>query len=461
MRSIRCLGIVAFCLVAPGLRAADPPLTRIGFGSCVSQEKAQPIWDAVIAAKPELFLMLGDNIYADTDNAEIMKAKYAKLAGSPGYQKLRAACPLLAVWDDHDYGSNDSGADNPIKEQSRKLFLEFFAEPANSPRWKQPGVYMAKTFGPEGKRTQIIMLDTRFNRSPLKKSGRNYVADPDPSNTFLGDEQWKWLEAQLKEPADLRLLCTSIQVVADEHPFEKWANFPHERERLIKLIADTKATGVVLLSGDRHLAELSLLADAPTGYPLYDLTSSGLNMGNKRWRPTEVNTRRVATMTSGDNFGMVLIDWEPPDPTIRLQIRDVAGEVTIQQKVDLSLLRPARAAIAGAPGGPAMPAGVVSTADAATKVGESVTVQMVVHATGTTRDKSRIFLNSAEFRDKDNFTIVLDMKELEDALKTAGINDAREYYRGKTIRVTGTVALFRDSPQIVVDDLKNVTVVGK
>ena len=58
-------------------------------------------------------------------------------------------------------------------------------------------------------------------------------------------------------------------------------NFPHERERLYKLLRDTRAGGVVLLSGDRHLAELSV-TDAGLGYPLFDLTSSGLNQGSPK-----------------------------------------------------------------------------------------------------------------------------------------------------------------------------------
>ena len=92
---------------------------------------------------------------------------------------------------------------------------------------------------------------------------------------MLGDTQWAWLEQQLIVPARLRIFVSSIQVVAQDHGFEKWMNFPLERERLYKLLKDTKAARVVALSGDRHLAELSMM-DAGLGYPLYDLTSSGL-----------------------------------------------------------------------------------------------------------------------------------------------------------------------------------------
>jgi len=213
----------------------------------------------------------------------VMRRKYAKLAAMPGFQTLRNACPILATWDDHDLGANDAGSDYPMKEESQKIFLDFFGDPAESPRRRRPGVYDARVIGPEGKRVQIILLDTRYFRSsPLTPNPRAstsagpYVPNPDPNTTILGGDQWRWLAEQLKVPAEIRLVVSSIQVVAEDHGWEKWMNFPHERARLFKLLHETGAEGVILLSGDRHLAELSMI-DAGAGYPIYDLTSSGLN----------------------------------------------------------------------------------------------------------------------------------------------------------------------------------------
>src|SRR5262249_982685 len=106
---------------------------------------------------------------------------------------------------------------------------------------------------------------------------------------------------------------------------EKWMNFPAERKRLYDLLRSSSASGVIVLSGDRHLAELSVM-DAKLGYRLYDLTSSGLNQANKRWRALEANRHRLATMDRGDNFGLVVIDWDKSDPLISLQIRDDEGD---------------------------------------------------------------------------------------------------------------------------------------
>jgi alkaline phosphatase D len=277
-----------------------------------------------------------------------MRAKYAKLAAMPGYQKLRATCPVMATWDDHDFGADDVGAEYPRKAESQRVFLDFFGDPADSPRRRRPGVYDARVFGPEGRRVQVILLDTRSFRSPLKRrpeAARGegpYAPDPDPSATMLGEDQWAWLQEQLRRPAEIRLIASSIQVVAEDHGWEKWMNFPRQRERLYRLIRRTGASGVIFLSGDRHLAELSLM-DGGVGYPLYDLTSSGLNQAAKAWRPQEVNRHRVGTMNWGDNFGLIAIDWDRPEPLVRLQIRDVEGDTIIQRKIPLGLLSDDRA----------------------------------------------------------------------------------------------------------------------
>jgi alkaline phosphatase D len=452
LRPLRTSLLFLVPLLTASPAAADEPLRRIAFGSCARQDRPQPIWDAVVAGKPELFLFLGDNIYADTTDLDVMRAKYEQLAKVPGYQKLVQTCPILATWDDHDFGANDAGADYSKRTESQKLFLEFFREPKDSPRWGRPGVYDAKVYGPPGKQVQVILLDTRYFRGPLKRraapsAAGPYEANTDPAATVLGEDQWKWLAEQLKVPAQLRLVCSSIQVVPEDHGWEKWMNFPRERERLFKLIRETEAGGVVFLSGDRHLAELSLM-DGGAGYPLYDLTSSGLNQAFGRWRRQEANRHRVASMNYGDNFGVVTIDWDRDDPRVSLQIRDVEGDVMLQQKVPLSLLRPVKVSAGG----------VLKPEEAARLADGNVTVEMVVAATGGTRDGSRVFLNSkTNFRDPDNFTVVLE-KAVLPALK---VEDPRAFYKGKTIRVTGTVSRFNEQPQLVVKDAKQLQLVER
>lgn len=346
MKKILIALLLMLILVSsPLAQTADPPLSRILFGSCVQQGQPQPIWEKMVAAKPQLTLLIGDNIYGDSADMNVLKQKYAMLGAEPGFQKLKRLAPIMATWDDHDFGVNDGGDDYPQKTESQKVFLDFWGDAASSPRRAREGVYDAKLFGQAGKRVQIILLDTRYFRSPLKicssctaGQGR-YEPDANPSKTMLGAAQWKWLEEQLRLPADVRIIASSVQVVPEDHGWEKWMNFPLERERLFKLLRETGARGVIFISGDRHLAELSMM-DAGLGYPLYDLTSSGLNQASPNWRKYETNRHRVGTMNWGNNFGMIQIDWTKTDPVIALQIYDEEGDINIQRKIRLSTLQP-------------------------------------------------------------------------------------------------------------------------
>src|SRR5262249_26272685 len=147
----------------------------------------------------------------------------------------------------------------------------------------------------------------------------------------------------------------------------------------------------------------------------------------------------------------------------------VEGDVTIQQKLDLTALQPgalppAGGAVARRPAGNALAGrpGAVTPAEAAKRGNETGTLEMTVRSARKAHDRSRVSLNSEErFRDAANFTVVLDMRKAAEGLKAAGGADPLAYYRGKTVLVTGTVTLFRDSPQIVVEDAGQIAVVEK
>jgi len=461
--------LFAFTLLwlATTARADDPKiLTKIAFGSCVNQDKPVPIFDTMAAAKPDLLLLIGDNMYADLDRKvkvtpEVIRAKYAEMEKVPGFIKLKALCPMIGTWDDHDYGKNDGGEEWEHKDGAQEAFLDFFGVGKDDPRRKQKGIYHAEIYGPPGKRVQIIMLDTRYFRSPIKKGPfdpKTRIAatlpNTDPDATFLGAEQWKWLEAQLKKPAEVRFLVSSIQVISDDHPFEKWANIPKEREKLYALLNSTRAEGVIILSGDRHLAEISLDTKS-IGYPLYDITSSGFNQASKGWRAPEANTKRLAAMPFGDNFGFITIDWSGDDPRVGVQIRDEDGDATGGFKVRLSTLKGTGSGVGAVPVPMNLPEGVLSPAEAAKKVGEKVTVQYTVASVG---GKANLYLNSnKDFRAKDNFAVALSMKVQTGKWEKAG----PATFVGKIVRATGTIKLNKESPQLEIADPKDLEIVEK
>ena len=317
------------------------PVSRIAFGSCAKQWESQPIWNTVAAAKPDLFLFIGDAIYGDwhgdkpfTPTAESLQADWGRLAAIPEFAAVRKQVPFMATWDNHDYGSHDGGAEFSLKETSKSVFLDFFGEPEDSPRRQTPGIYDARIFGPEGRRVQVILLDTRFFRSDFRRDPRTkeerkaigkvgkYSPNDDKDATLLGEAQWQWLEQQLGQPAKLRLIISSTQIVANEKGMDEWGVFPLERQRLFDLIDSTGATGVLLLSGNVHFTELSKTDEG--GYPLYDFTASGMTHVNPDY-PDAPNTHRIAGPYVEHNVGVVEIDWEAPDPVVRLRALGVDG----------------------------------------------------------------------------------------------------------------------------------------
>ncbi|MCH9807845.1 MAG: alkaline phosphatase family protein [Alphaproteobacteria bacterium] len=328
--------------VLPGVRSVAPQtpwlklddsaeLTRIGVGSCLSQSHPQPIWDGVLRLepRPQLFLMAGDNVYGDirSPGAKELVQAYRDQGVRPELARARQAIPFLAIWDDHDYGGNDKGATFSQKVQSAKLFHDFWQMQPQRPFGR--GIYYSKTYGPAGRRVQFIMLDTRSFRSKLKKKSRTfnvwgkYQPSYDPEATMLGKAQWDWLEQALQEEADVRIIVSSVQLLAGGHGFERWGNFPRERQRLFQLIDDTGATGAVIVSGDRHFGAF-YVGKLNNGQVLPEITASSLN---RSYGPSKdgPSAERISDMYHQENFGLIDIDWRLR--RVSLKLMGVTGEM--------------------------------------------------------------------------------------------------------------------------------------
>lgn len=333
---------------APQLPQQEQVLRTVLFGSCAKQDRPQPIWNAVVRHPPDLFLFLGDNIYADTRDPAVFDRKYAQLAGQPGFQRLIESTPILATWDDHDYGENDAGSEYPLKVFSRRRMLDFWGEPEDSPRRTQDGgIYTARVIGPPGRRVQIILLDLRYNRSPLRSADPKsrtereannvgpYAPDTLATATLLGEAQWRWLERELEAPAELRLLGSSIQALPEFTGWEAWANFPRERERLLRTIDRHAIDNLILLSGDTHWAELSR-DTTPGGRLVWELTSSGLT---EEWKQVSPDAHRVGEPYVGPNFGVVHINWDAEPVEVDLSIHDLADHAVLRRTLRIQAHR--------------------------------------------------------------------------------------------------------------------------
>ena len=337
--------------IAP-LPTDNTVLTRIAFGSCADEEFPQPIWKAIAAADPDLFLFMGDNIYVDWLDGEFVENvtpqmisdAYELMAQHPDYSPFRRAVPIMAAWDDHDYGKNDGGREFEFKAQSKEMMLDFFGVAAGAAVRGHDGLYHATTFGPEGRRVQIIMLDTRWFRSPLTPTDEwgaagkeRYLPSTAGEQIILGKAQWVWLEEQLRKPANLRLLVSSIQVISEGHGWELWRNLPAERQRFFELLRETKVENLVLLSGDRHVGGLYRL-EGETGYPLYEITASSLNKPFAEGLTVpEYGPHQIGHLFGPENFGLITIDWERQ--VLAIDLKDIDGATVRALTLSLEDLR--------------------------------------------------------------------------------------------------------------------------
>jgi len=285
----------------------DTNLNTIAFGSCSRQMDAdKQLWADINAAQPDLWIWLGDNIYADTEDMEVMRQKYDQQKSHPGYQALLNSTEVIGIWDDHDYGVNDGGKEYPMKDESKAELFRFLEVSPDHPAHERIGAYQSYTF--KGDLTvKFILLDTRYFRDPLKKDDKNWNV-PDQTGKVLGEVQWKWFGQQLQDKeADVLIIGSSIQAIPEEHRYEKWGNFPTERDRLFQLIEANVRVPTVLISGDRHISEVSRIELDGYSHPLYELTSSSLTnpWGEPRDEP---NIYREKAIVFDPNFALLSFD---------------------------------------------------------------------------------------------------------------------------------------------------------
>lgn len=316
----------------------DRPVATIAFGSCNDAFADQPLWTPIAAATPDVFIWTGDIVYADVAAvppvrgavrfriplprvpfAADLRAQYAVQKSYEPYAQLRRNVRIIGIYDDHDYGENNAGREFGLRDASQRALLDFLDETPKSPRRRRPGAYAAYNFETPAGLLRIILLDTRYHREAPDPEGRR----PDGAD-ILGPAQWTWLADQLRDsPARLHWIVSSIQVVPEEHPYESWARYPVARIRLIDLLKRTRPSGLVLISGDRHLAEISRLR-TPSGLDLIEVTASGMTHSvPPNW--TEPNRYRQGELFAGLNFG---VGRFTADGMI-LEIRDQAGRVVL------------------------------------------------------------------------------------------------------------------------------------
>ncbi|RAK52670.1 alkaline phosphatase D family protein [Phenylobacterium deserti] len=296
-----------------------PSRFRLAFGSCARRARypVQPIWRAIEAARPDLFVWAGDAVYADTPEPEILAEEYRRQRDLPEIRRFMATTPQLAIWDDHDYGLNDHDRRHPGKVEALNTFRRYWPNPELGVQ-NALGAFFRWSYGG----VDFFFLDVRFHRDPNDQ--------PDgPSKTMLGAVQRRWLLDGLAASRATFKVLVSGSGWNDSKPegADSWASYTFERDLILNEITRRGVTGVLLLSGDTHYGELNCLPWSERGgYDLYELVSSPLAQDTVDLYLAARPILRVRQAFSGDvNFGLLDFDLAPPDPTVGLELRDEGG----------------------------------------------------------------------------------------------------------------------------------------
>jgi len=309
----------------------DPPAFTVAFGSCVYvndstyDRPGKPygsdydIFSAVAAKKADLMLWLGDNCYyreADWTSEAHMRYRYAHTRSLPQLQPLLGATHNYAIWDDHDYGPNDSDRRFRLKKESLETFKLFWANHTYGVD-DVPGVFQRF----EWQDAEFFMLDDRYYRSPD-------LMPNDSAKTMFGREQLAWLKESLVESkAPFKIIVNGNEVLSPNR-FESFGNFTAEYRELLHWIKAQNIAGVMFLSGDLHLSVLNCLRDT-TFYPLYDFTCSSLTAGLSS-SLREADNRYVVPGTfvnDAHTFGLLKFDGPRKDRSLTMECYDKDGKL--------------------------------------------------------------------------------------------------------------------------------------
>jgi len=325
----------------------DAPDFSFTLGSCLYVNDAEfdrpgkpyggdyELLDALAADKADFMLWLGDNVYLrepDWLTEEGIRRRYSHTRGFDKLQKLLASRHHYAIWDDHDYGPNDSDRSFRLKDQSLRVFKDY---------WPAPQYGIGETPGAfsrfEWADVEFFLLDDRTYRTP------NNTSEVE-GKTILGEAQLKWLEdALVNSIATFKVVACGNQVLNPMAPFEGFARVPHEQKRVMDIVTRNRIAGVVFLSGDRHLSEL-IKVTPEEGYALYDFTCSPLSSGARPVTDTDPEANNPArvpgTLVSGQrNYGKVAVTGKGKDRELVLTCHDKTGKELWQHRIAAAALK--------------------------------------------------------------------------------------------------------------------------
>ena len=308
----------------------DAPHFSIAFGSCAyvndtefdrpgkAYGQSDSIFNVISALKPNAMIWGGDNIYlreGDFETQANMEARYLKARQVPSIQKLLSTCPQYAVWDDHDFGPNDSHSSFQYKKESLAAFKEMWGNSNYGFPKNENNCITGKVSIND---VDLYLLDNRSFRIPPRTEG--------VTPQMLGKEQIQWLIEDLKaSKASFKLIAVGSQVLSSVADFENYANYTEERNYFLDLLANNNIKNVVFLTGDRHFSELSELK-LSGNVRVLDITASPLT-SKPYSNSKEVNSNRVeGTFLGEQNFAHITLTGTAKERTLGIALIDKNGK---------------------------------------------------------------------------------------------------------------------------------------
>lgn len=275
------------------------------------------MWRTIASKKPRLLLLLGDNVYIDRPKlAAVQRYCYARRHSRPEFRRLVAQVPVYAIWDDHDFITNDRwggpAVDKPAwKRRVFEVFRQNFVNPSYGGGDARPGCWFEFSHGD----VDFFLLDGRYYRTDPRKEPRS----------MLGPVQKRWLlDALARSRATFKVLCSPVAWTfhAKGESKDTWNGYREERDEIFGFLTEKRIDGVVLLSADRHRSDCWRIA-RPDAYDLYEFNSSRLtNVHAHRKMPAA-----LFSYNETQSFGLVAFDTETTDPTVRYDIVDIDGRL--------------------------------------------------------------------------------------------------------------------------------------
>lgn len=301
----------------------DAPDYSFAIGSCAYINEAKydrpgkpygseyQIFESIHKSNPDFMVWLGDNVYlreADWNSKTGVLNRYNHTRATPEMQAMLGNMHHFGIWDDHDYGPNNSDRSYHLKKVTEETFKDFLPSP-NYIFDEGITSYVQWTD------SDFFLLDNRFWRTPNNRT--------DIEREILGDKQLEWLiDGLVNSFAPFKFVVMGGQFLNPAKHGETYSKIaPQEKQKLIDAIQELKIEGVIFLTGDIHRTELTNV-DLPNGYPLYDLTVSPLTSGVSKFTG-EDNTNQVEnTIVNKQNYGLLKVYGTRDSRTLEINILD-------------------------------------------------------------------------------------------------------------------------------------------